>query len=162
MVVVVRVVVVRVVDVLLVCVDDVVVFVLVLSVDIEVDDVDVLVVCVLVVFVLDVAELVVLVVVKLVVKLVVTVIDDVNDKHCDISSCKDSISPTSCRNSSGNCIKCFPSACETHTLTAWRFSWKSLRHVSNTSTSLRLTDQPSLHASSHLATAFCSETLPKQ
>lgn len=98
----------------------------------------------------------------LVVQLVVVVIDEVKDKHCDISSCKDSISVTSCPNSSGSCTMPFPLASERHAFATRRFSWKSLRHVSSTFTSSSSREKPSLHASSHLPTAACSLVLPKQ
>lgn len=107
--------------VLVVCVDNVVVFVLVVCVDAEVDDVDVLLICVLdreveVLCVLDVAELLVVRVPG--VKVDVVVIDDVKDRHCDTSSCKDSSFPTNGCNSLENCSRFFPSAPQRHTLTA--------------------------------------------
>lgn len=94
-----------------------------------------------------------------VVMVVVTLVDDEKDKHSDISSCKDSISVTSCRNSCGNCTRFCPSVSERHTFAIRPFSWKSLEHVFSTSVT---PPRPSLHASSHLATASCSLVLPKQ
>lgn len=82
---------------LVVCDFEVVVFVVVVRVDTVLDDVDVLVTGVVVCVKLDLVELLIVRVVA--VMLVVIVIDDVKDKHCDISSCKEPISVTKSRNS---------------------------------------------------------------